>query len=388
MISILFLTTALPGNKSNGGEIATTNFLDALRQAGHRLAVMGYARPGAHYQTRPHETVIDERPIETDRAGIRSALWFFKALTNNAAYSVSKYWSGRYIRTVTELLRNSNFDLVVIDHAQIGFLCPYVLHKPLVLIAHNVENLIYENQASASTGLKKWLYARETRCIRDMEYRLAKASAMVWTLTEKDKEYFSRMGARSKAFAIPSAFSAKPPSPTDRSDSDIVMLGTWTWKANAEGLRWFFEQVYPLLPRHSRIEVGGKGADWLSRKWPNVAYRGFVPDAHAFLTRSKVVAIPSVSGGGVQIKTLDAIATGASIVATPTAMRGIECPPETVRVAQQAREFADHLISLCNVRPKQEDVIRAQQWSASRRLNFEKQVAMSIEQVMSYPRRA
>ncbi|MBC7945431.1 MAG: glycosyltransferase [Burkholderiales bacterium] len=387
MISILFLTTALPGDKSNGGEIATTNFFDALSQAGHRLTVTGYARPGAHYQIRPHEIIIEERPIETGRARIRSVIWFLTALTKNVAYSVSKYWSRRYIRTVTELLRNSNFDLVIIDHAQIGFLYPYIIHRPLVLIAHNVENLIYEDQASGSTGLKKWLYARETRCIRDMEYRLAEASVMVWTLTEKDKEYFSRIGARSEAFAIPSAFSAKPPAPTDQTDSDIVMLGTWTWKANADGLRWFFEQVYPLLPRHSRIEVGGKGADWLIMKWPNVTYRGFVPDAHAFLTRSKVVAIPSVSGGGVQIKTLDAIASGASIVATPTAMRGIEYPPETVRVAEQAREFADHLISFCNVRPRQEDVIRALQWSASRRLNFEKQVAMSIELAMSYPSR-
>ncbi len=88
-----------------------------------------------------------------------------------------------------------------------------------------------------------------------------------------------------------------------------------------------------------------------------------------------------------QIKTLDAIATGASIVATPTAMRGIECPPDTVRVAEKAKDFADHLISFYKVRSKQEDVVRALQWSASRRLNFEKQVAMSIEQAMSYPDR-
>ncbi|MBA2350250.1 MAG: glycosyltransferase [Burkholderiales bacterium] len=386
MISILFLTTALPGESSNGGEIATTNFLDALSQAGHRLTVTGYARPRAHYQTRPRETVIEERHIETDRAGVRSVIWFFTALTKNVAYSVSKYWSKKYIRAVTELLTNGNFDLVIIDHAQIGFLRPYVIHKPVVLIAHNVENLIYEDQASALRGLKKWLYAREARCIRDMEHLLARSSAMVWTLTEKDREYFCRIGARSKAFAIPSAFSTKPPQ-ANQSDSDIVMLGTWTWKANADGLRWFFEQVYPLLPADSRIEVGGKGAERIIGNRPNVIYRGFVADAHDFLTRSKVVAIPSVAGGGVQIKTLDAIATGASIVATPTAMRGIECPPDTVRVAEKAKDFADHLISFYKVRSKQEDVVRALQWSASRRLNFEKQVAMSIEQAMSYPDR-
>jgi hypothetical protein len=40
--------------------------------------------------------------------------------------------------------------------------------------------------------------------------------------------------------------------------------------------------------------VAGKGAEWLSGKYPNVDYIGFVPDATEFMKKVRVVAIPTL----------------------------------------------------------------------------------------------
>jgi hypothetical protein len=63
------------------------------------------------------------------------------------------------------------------------------------------------------------------------------------------------------------------------------MVGGWIWKPNADGLHWFFEQVYPHLPATISIQVAGRGADWLRDRYPNVTYWGFVEDARTFRQR-------------------------------------------------------------------------------------------------------
>ena len=73
---------------------------------------------------------------------------------------------------------------------------------------------------------------------------------------------------------------------------------------------------------------------------PGIECPGFVEDAATFLGGGRVVAVPAVAGSGIQVKTLDAIAAGRPTVATTLALRGIDSPPATVRVADEPAEMA------------------------------------------------
>jgi polysaccharide biosynthesis protein PslH len=161
------------------------------------------------------------------------------------------------------------------------------------------------------------------------------------------------------------------------------LLGTWTWQPNQEGLQWFFECVYPRLPTSISIQVAGKGADWLQNRYPNVRYCGFVPDAQAFIAQAKVMAIPVVSGGGIQIKTLEAISSGVSIVATPTALRGITDYPRSVKVASAPQEFADRAIELISQPTTDHQRRDAMVWSQKRWGDFCRDVDEAIGQKFS-----
>src|SRR5260370_16911839 len=115
---------------------------------------------------------------------------------------------------------------------------------------------------------------------------------------------------------------------------DVALMGTWTWRINAASLDWFVSQVLPLLPAHTSVAVAGAGADHLRGRYPNVTICGRVDDGSAFLRSARVVAVPSTARAGVQIKTLDAIASGRPVVPSSLPMRGIEHPPPTTHVPQ------------------------------------------------------
>ena len=108
-------------------------------------------------------------------------------------------------------------------------------------------------------------------------------------------------------------------------------------------------------------------------------YRGFVVNATEFLASARVVAVPSVGGSGVQVKTLDAIATGARVVATRAAVRGLGELPASVHVAADAREFAAAVASAAADPASLEVNEDALRWARDRSERFATEVAAALE---------
>ncbi len=138
------------------------------------------------------------------------------------------------------------------------------------------------------------------------------------------------------------------------------------------------EKVYPHLPTNLSIHIAGLGAEWLKGQYPNINYCGFVPSVQTFMAQAKVLAIPSISGGGVQIKTLDAIASGSPLVATPIALRGISEYPSSVIVAENPEEFALYLIQLLTLNTIPDICAEAIAWSENRHSKFYADITYAI----------
>lgn len=385
---VLFLTTVLPRNQRMGGEVASQAFIDGLTQCGYQVFVVGYMRPDDSFALSETEIVIGKRPIETKKAKLFIFLWLLFSLIQNLPYSAQKYFSRHYINTVRHLTNHNDYDLIIIEHAQLGWLGRYISPKEkIVAIAQNIEHEIYLSNAKATKNpIIRWIYQREARLIKAMEDRLACTSAATWTLTEYDAKYFAGLPGTKAAipFDLPPGLKLPDKQPTVK-HFDIGLIGSWAWRPNEEGLRWFLSEVYPHLSEVT-IHVAGRGADWLEDQYPNLTYRGFVPDAQAFMAQARVVAIPTLSGGGVQIKTLDAIASGSAVVATPIALRGISQIPDTVRVAEQPTDFAELLQSaIATTTPETSDIaaIAAREWFKQRCDSFIAALTAAIDPMIS-----
>lgn len=341
---VLFATTILPAGKRTGSEIATAAFVEALRDGGHRVDVLGYRRRGENRPPAAGETSAGDRHIESSDAGARTGQWMLRALATRDAYSSAKYISGSYRSALTEALRQRPA-VVVLDHAQLHWCAPLIRAQgvPFVYLAHNVERDVYDEAARGARGPLSFVNRREARMIGRAEESLASEAAAVWTISASDAEKLRRLAGRVpvRTFALPPAVE---PVSAPAQTADVGILGTWTWKPNAAGLRWYLERVQPLLPEGTRTAIAGAGAGFAGAI-AGVSYLGRVPDAAQFLASSRVVAVPSVAGGGLQIKTLDAIATTRPVVATNVAMRGIDDPPPSVAVCDAPEDFARALTS-------------------------------------------
>jgi len=110
---------------------------------------------------------------------------------------------------------------------------------------------------------------------------------------------------------------------------DLLFVGQST-PPNRSAIQWFFERVWPLIaPRGYRIKIVG-AIDELVRKELPELHRAFcshfvgpTADLAPFYCAARCVIAPMVSGTGISIKTIEALALGKPFVGTSKAYRGM-----------------------------------------------------------------
>lgn len=374
-MKILNLTTAIPSKHGTGADIASQHFINAMRTLGHSVSVVGYRRRGDSPHPYSEGTIeVGERHIETRAAGYYPLLWGAIALVQQLPYTSAKYYSKQYIQNVRSLLSRDRYDAVILEHSSQLYWLKSALknHGQVAVLAHNLEHQIYQERLKDSSNpLGKKVYQREAKLVKQIEDDIAVTSKAIWALSPSDANYFMQPGkeAAVRVFELPSSV-AEPIDPNHPKTYDIGMVGSWIWKPNMDGLIYFFDRVYPLLPPHLSIKVAGRGAEWLKDKYPNVEYLGFVEDAQKFLAQAKAIAISSIRGSGVQIKTLEAIGLGKPVVATSFALRGIKTFPTTVQAAETPELFAEYLQSAIDKPVTCDDLESVKAWVQNRHSQF------------------
>lgn len=377
MARVVVATQVDPYRRSTGGEVATSAFITALEAARHQVRALFFGRPGSAASA-GGRVAVEERPIETAGAGGRALAWMILALLWRRAYSVQKFVSRTYRARLRQALAEGA-DLLIVDHAQMGWVLAFVPRSlPVIFVAHNVERELYAAIAArTSSRLKRWVYRRESERIGTLEDAIAQRAAQVWTLTAADADHFRRRGLdQVRCVDLPGMVLG--PGITHAVVRVARMLGSWTWEANAAGLRWFVREVRPLLATDLRVEVGGRGAADVVGQESGVEAIGFVDDATAFLAQAAVIVIPTVEGAGIQVKTLDAIATGRPVVCTTVAVRGLGDLPSTVRVADDPRAFAGAVDAALRETIPGAGGAEAVQWARDRRDRFQADIAGAV----------
>lgn len=382
-MKILLITTSLPHRLRNGGEIATQAFVDALKQAGHKVTLLGYRRPGDGASAPDDYHAARAWPIETELAPVRRWVWLARALLTGAPYVCVKFRTRALIRAARALCLERSFDLVLIDHLQLGWIAdaPF-LPARRIGIAHNVEHRILEVQAQepGNGRLKRQTFARDSVLMKKVEADMLRSLEQLWVLTDEERDLMAALepGATQKIRVMPLAgqrFAAVPalPDPT----IDVAILGSWLWDVNRKGLEWFMGEVAPLLPASMRVVVGGKGSEHVPNSSGNVVYAGFVDDAAEFLRSAKVICVPSVIGAGIQLKTIEGIGIGRPMVSTRVGTRGIGDLPPHVHVVEDAAAMAEALRKRVD-----EDALDASaaawRWSEDRQASFLRRIGESV----------
>lgn len=133
----------------------------------------------------------------------------------------------------------------------------------------------------------------------------------------------------------------------DPSGKRLLFLGANS-KPNVKGLRWFLNQVWPLLAREGFVlDVVGRVCDGIGPVPENVILYGQQDDIGRYFRRANISINPVFVGGGLKIKCIDALAEGVPCVTTFEGAAGLaNARYAGLYVSTSRSEFAREILRL------------------------------------------
>jgi polysaccharide biosynthesis protein PslH len=372
-MNILFLTQILPYPPTSGPKVKTWHVLRYLFQKGHDVTLVSFVRP----EEEQHIPVVREICKEVHAVPIQ------RSRIADAFYVVQSYLTGRPFLVerddlrpmqdkVNQLVRENDFQFIHADQltmVQFAIRGASLLpeKRPKVIFdAHNAVWTIVERMKENAHFLVKPFLTVEANRVKQYEGELLRLVDHVLTVTDIDRNLLEEALSFSKPRendhvssikVIPIAVDTEKLQPVKRrTDSkNIVTLGTLHYPPNADGIRWFLNEVFPLVREHvpdATLTIIGKNPPQdfieLAERNPGVIkVTGYVDDLRPYLEESALMVVPVRAGGGMRVRILEAFSYAMPVVTTTVGLEGISGMPEhDVLVADTPVDFADRTIEL------------------------------------------
>lgn len=268
-------------------------------------------------------------------------------------------------------------DVVLIDFPHASVLVPARIDAATVLFTHNVEAEIFERHAELARGVMRLVWQSQAAKMRRFEGDVLRRVDTVIAVSARDADALTRRYGLGAVATIDTGvdldFFALQPPPAEPV-SEIVFTGTMSWPANAEGIGWLMEAVWPLVMAarpDARAVIVGRGApEALVARAQGLNWRftGFVDDIRPHVAGAQVYVIPLRVGSGTRIKAFEALAMGRPVVSTTIGVEGLDIADGAhFLAADTAEEFAGAILRLLN-----DTALRARLAGAARALVEEK----------------
>jgi hypothetical protein len=158
----------------------------------------------------------------------------------------------------------------------------------------------------------------------EVEAKQLRTFDRVLAICQPDADTFIRWVGAERVLLVPHAqpLHAHPP----RRELRHLLLVGGNFGPNHEGLRWFLADVWPRLAgRGLQFHVVGElGPAFGLTSGDGVVVHGLVDDLAARYAAADLCINPVQHGGGLKIKTVEALAHGRPLVASSHAVRGLE----------------------------------------------------------------
>jgi glycosyltransferase involved in cell wall biosynthesis len=242
-------------------------------------------------------------------------------------------------------LTNRRFDLVHCNHF---FLMPVAKRlargAPILLDSHDLQ----ARQFALMNEHMPWLRPRAT--YDDMlarELALMSGADLLLHLNAQEYDDFrALLPQKEHALLYPSA----PEAPLGPGGEDILLVASNN-SANVDSVCWFLREVLagariPHLRIVGNVDAGVKARDPALYAAYRASFVGRVDDPGAAYATARLALLPTISGHGLSIKTVEALASGLPLIATSHAFRGMRLDAtrfSDVIVADSAADFAHAL---------------------------------------------
>ena len=359
-MNILQLCKKFPYPAIDGETIAITNLGKALNHWGCDVTLLALNTTKHYFDTNllpshyNHYKKIETVDID-NRLNPIHALRYLRA---NDSYQLGRFKSVDLENRLVELLRSNKYDAVIVESAHMAHYIPlirkYAPDTQVVMKCHNVEHELWSRiAANTRFAPKRWYLEKEAAMMKTVEVSSTKDVDAVIFLSDRDKSIFEKAGFDNRYTINPSSLQLdqyqRPAKTKDPRKFSIGFIGSLDWIPNVEGIKWFLDNVWPMVRKklpYAEFHVAGRnpGNDFFSQESRKIFIHGEVRSAIDFMADHDVLVVPLLSGSGIRIKILEALALGRTVITTTLGVEGINAKHgEHLLVADDALGFAKNI---------------------------------------------
>ncbi|MBK8657593.1 MAG: glycosyltransferase [Bacteroidetes bacterium] len=346
----------IPFPLNDGGAIGSYNFVKGYAEAGCKVTVLTmnttrhYVNPEKVKDTMFRYAAMHMVAIDNRIKPLPALLNLFK----KESYITERFKSDSYALALQKLLTTEHFDVVHVDGLPCALYVDIIRQYSSARIsyrAHNVEHLMWQRIADKELNpLKKWYLKLQAARVKEFEYKAMQSVDVVMSISREDDDAIQVFCPKATTKIVPAGMDVPDTKPLSNEEvNPLFFIGAFDWMPNLQGVEWFFSEIWPGLIAQLpslRFQIAGK-------KMPETIFKlqsdyvtplGEVPDSTTFILSGGVMVVPIISGSGIRIKIMEAMALGKCIVATSIAAEGLGVQDgEHILIANTVDEFADKL---------------------------------------------
>lgn len=340
---VLLLATYSIVEPRHGGQLRTRHIFDEYQKAGIDVDFCGIFPQGVYPEHAASDLQfpgdLGEQVLETYEEAVYDHLWGLNLANMSEARS-----------QLTRRLQDSDYDFIQVDLLYVWPLVrrcldelgPGIRRPKLIYSSQNIEHEM-KRQVLMLRGAPPWIADRYGNEVFAIEEDIVKRADVLFAVSEADRDHLNALGDRSDCILAKNGTSLSnlPDEWTDcwrpilPAEPFAVFISS-AHLPNAVGFFSLFGQSLAFLPPGRRLVMAGGVTsviedDALYKKWAAInnarSMRFKVVDdiGIASLRRfGHVFVLPITAGGGSNIKTAEALLTGAYVLGTTTAFRGYE----------------------------------------------------------------
>jgi len=299
------------------------------------------------------EPILVPDPVP-QKSGLAFYARLFANLFSSQPYSVTSHYSEPMRQAISEFAKQDRVDLWQLEWAPYLAMVDAALPGPRVVIAHNVDTLIwqryYENELSF---FKRAFLKTQWQKFRRFEEDAFRQATRVVAVSEEDARLirieFGQPNVDVVDNGIDRAYFENVQESRDA--RRILFLGALDWRPNLDAVDLLLDKIFPRVQVQEStaklVIVGRHPPDELverTRNAPGVELHADVADVRPYLAGSGVMAVPLRIGGGSRLKILEALACGLPVVSTAVGAEGLLLKPNEDYVQADEDAMADALV--------------------------------------------
>ena len=248
------------------------------------------------------------------------------------------------VKKILSMVREKKYDFVFMDCSHFGNIVRAVRNMgvPVLVFFHNCESDWIKVRFGNKKSLRSFVYQK---LVDKGEKDSAKYASYKMVFTERDRHRVEELYQTNVDAVIPIGMEdIFHDGKAECEDEKYCLLLGPLGEANIEAFSWFINEISPYL--NCRTVIVGKGFEKYKEVWESkkIEVKGFVEDVSDSYNNAACVAIPLLSGGGMKIKTAEALMFGKYVFGTDEAFVGYDFDTDKVGgLCNTSKEFISEI---------------------------------------------